>query len=187
MNHWSRGDYNHPLIEKAELMATALHFGQVRKGTKIPYVEHPKAVARMVMALGGGTDEYIAALLHDTIEDCGVNREFIARHFNDNIAYLVMCCTTYGNSFISWKKKKTAWLKTIARATDSAKLVAYADKLHNAMCILSDLQEFGEKTWEKFSQPKSEVIWYYGQLAKLFDRPELNGIFNEIMKVSGEK
>ena len=34
-----------------------------------------------------------AALLHDTIEDCGITSDVIAKHFNEDIAQLVIGVT----------------------------------------------------------------------------------------------
>ena len=59
------------LIEKAISTATKLHAGQKRKGSgDIPYIAHPIEVA-LITSHYSSTPEYIvAALLHDTVEDC---------------------------------------------------------------------------------------------------------------------
>ena len=75
--------------------ATKLHDGQVRKGTSIPYISHPIAVASLVMEHGGTEDEAIAALLHDVVEDCGgqpVLNE-VRKLFGNNVATIVDGCT----------------------------------------------------------------------------------------------
>ncbi len=56
-------------------LAKKLHLGQKRKGKdEIPYIYHPLMVACQALALGLDEDDIIAtALLHDTIEDCGVD------------------------------------------------------------------------------------------------------------------
>ena len=48
-----------------------LHSKQFRKGTKIPYFFHLSAVSNHVIENGGDTDEAIAGLLHDAVEDQG--------------------------------------------------------------------------------------------------------------------
>jgi hypothetical protein len=55
----------------AFVYAASLHEGQRRKGTCIPYIAHPLAVASLVPEAGGTESEAIAALLHDCPEDCG--------------------------------------------------------------------------------------------------------------------
>ena len=49
--------------------AFKLHSKQFRKGTKIPYFFHLSAVSNHVIENGGDTDEAIAGLLHDAVED----------------------------------------------------------------------------------------------------------------------
>ena len=51
--------------------AYKLHFKQIRKGTEIPYFSHLISVSNNVIENGGNTDEAIAGLLHDAVEDQG--------------------------------------------------------------------------------------------------------------------
>lgn len=55
-------------------MAKKLHKGQIRKGKDaVPYIYHPLMLACHALALGLDEDDIIAtSLLHDTVEDCGV-------------------------------------------------------------------------------------------------------------------
>lgn len=54
---------------KALVLASRVHKGQVRAGTSEPYIVHPMAVAQILMHYGCDHSEVIAGLLHDTIED----------------------------------------------------------------------------------------------------------------------
>lgn len=56
---------------EAIMLAFDLHQGQVRKsrGGQIPYFSHLSTVAGMVLELGADEDIYIAAILHDSVED----------------------------------------------------------------------------------------------------------------------
>ncbi len=58
-----------PRLERALEIANIVHAGAVRKGTEIPYIKHPIAVARILESHGYGEDLVIAGLLHDTVED----------------------------------------------------------------------------------------------------------------------
>ena len=51
--------------------ARIAHTAQVRKGSQMPYLYHPIAVASLVIEFGGSEDQAIAGLLHDVVEDCG--------------------------------------------------------------------------------------------------------------------
>ena len=52
-------------------LAWLLHNGQLRKGTKIPYISHLIAVSSISLEHGANEDEAVAALLHDAVEDAG--------------------------------------------------------------------------------------------------------------------
>lgn len=58
-------------FDEALLYTSHIHGGQIRKGTKIPYISHLLSVAALTMEHGGNEDQAIAALLHDAVEDCG--------------------------------------------------------------------------------------------------------------------
>ena len=82
--------YNIDKIKKAYLFADELHEGQFRvSGEK--YIYHPIAVAEIVVSLGLDTDSICAALLHDTVEDCGtrVNLDQIRADFGEEVSMLV--------------------------------------------------------------------------------------------------
>lgn len=76
--------------------AIQVHAGQLRKGTRIPYIQHPLAVAAIVLEHGASEDEAIAALLHDTIEDSRqplLTKAEIRRRFGAVVAEIVEGCT----------------------------------------------------------------------------------------------
>lgn len=60
------------MFQKALDLATKLHKGQVDKGGN-PYIQHPIAVANLVKT----EEEKCVAILHDTIEDCGIDAAFL--------------------------------------------------------------------------------------------------------------
>ena len=63
-----------PLSAKFALalqFANEIHSTQVRKGQGVPYVSHLMAVSALVLEYGGDETQAIAALLHDSAEDCG--------------------------------------------------------------------------------------------------------------------
>ena len=82
--------YNLEKIKRAFLYANSLHEGQMRVSGD-PYISHPIAVAEIVAGLGLDTDSICAALLHDTVEDCGTKTdiEIIRKRFGDEVAMLV--------------------------------------------------------------------------------------------------
>ena len=74
--------YDMEKIQRAYLYAKQLHEGQFRASGE-PYIMHPVSVAEIAASLGLDTDSICAALLHDTVEDCGtlVSLEDISEKF----------------------------------------------------------------------------------------------------------
>ena len=62
------------------------HAGQIDKGGR-PYFGHVLRVALAVLCLG--EKYFITAILHDTMEDCGVTFQYIAEHWGLEIAQAV--------------------------------------------------------------------------------------------------
>ena len=82
--------YDIEKIKKAYLHAAEFHEGQFRQSGE-PFVYHPIAVAEIVATLELDTDSICAALLHDTVEDCGdkVDVGAIRREYGEDVAMLV--------------------------------------------------------------------------------------------------
>src|SRR3990172_12004411 len=72
------------LVRHALDFAVEKHEGQFRRSGD-PYVTHPIAVARLVAELHMDSPTIQAALLHDTIEDCGVTPEQIRSRFGQGV------------------------------------------------------------------------------------------------------
>ena len=82
--------YDLEKISAAYEYAAALHEGQFRVSGEA-YISHPIAVAEIVAMLELDTDSICAALLHDTVEDCGeqTNMKEIEKRFGKDVALLV--------------------------------------------------------------------------------------------------
>ena len=82
--------YDIEKIQSAYEYAAKLHDGQFRVSGEA-YITHPIAVAEIVAGLELDTDSICAALLHDTVEDCGeqTNMREIEKRFGADVALLV--------------------------------------------------------------------------------------------------
>src|SRR3954452_14415180 len=56
-------------FDEALAYASRHHRGQLRKGSRVPYMTHLMRVRALVMEHGGTEDQAIAALLRDAVED----------------------------------------------------------------------------------------------------------------------
>jgi len=151
-------------VAEAIAWAEELHAGQTRKGSRVPYLFHPLAVAAIVAEHGGGETEVIAALLHDAIEDGGGApvRAHIASRFGAAVAAVVERCTdTDTTPKPPWRARKEAFVAGLADADPATRLVVAADKLHNARCTVRDLRREGEPVWGRFRGGRDGTLWYY--------------------------
>ena len=64
------------------------HEGQTRKSGE-PYIVHPISVSLRLAQLRLPADLIAAGLLHDTVEDCGIEVEDIRNEFGNSVAVLV--------------------------------------------------------------------------------------------------
>ena len=155
-------------------LAIQAHQGQVRKSTTIPYISHPMAVASIALEFGATEDQAIAALLHDAIEDGGIQyANIIKAQFGDHVHNLVKGCTDgtpdASGKKAPWLERKTAYLHHLEAASDEVLLVSCSDKLHNARAIVSDLINEGPSVFNRFSSTTEQTLWYYRQLAMIFN------------------
>ena len=156
-------------------LAVRAHDGQLRKGTAIPYIAHPMAVASIALEYGADEDQAIAALLHDAVEDGGAEYEQeIRERFGARVADLVMGCTDgipdATGQKPPWKQRKEKYLTHLEMATRDVLLVSGSDKLHNARAILADLHTVGVSVFDRFIASKEETLWYYATLSEIFSR-----------------
>ena len=160
-----------PRFDQALQYASELHRRQVRKGTAIPYISHLLSVAALVLEDGGSEDDAIAALLHDAVEDQGGQATLaeIRRRFGEQVAAWVMALSdTDALPKPPWQERKEDYLEHLASASMEVLRISLADKLHNAQSLLKDLRREGGATWRRFNGGKTGTLWYYRQLADLF-------------------
>ena len=154
-------------LEHALRWAAARHQGQVRRGTGVPYVQHLSAVALILDRLGFDEDVVVAGLLHDVVEDTDTTLEAVADRFGARVADLVAHCSERKNDEQGrkrpWLDRKRDHIDAMAGAPVEARAVLLADKLHNLLSILVDLEE-GRPVWSLFHAERSLVLWYYAEI-----------------------
>jgi GTP pyrophosphokinase len=77
---------------------------------------------------------------------------------------LAGCSDTYETPKPAWRTRKETYLRHLREASGSVRLVAAADKLHNARSILSDLLVEGDKVFARFTATKQDTLWYYREV-----------------------
>lgn len=163
--HWDR-------LAEATAYACRIHADQVRKGTSVPYISHLMSVCALVLEHGGDEDMAIAGLLHDAIEDVGVEQEaVILERFGPRVAHIVRACTDADTlPKPPWQVRKEAYIAHLEQADPDVLLVSCADKLHNARAICTDLRTVGPAVFDRFKGGRDGTLWYYAALSDAFSR-----------------
>jgi myo-inositol-1(or 4)-monophosphatase len=150
------------MIDKAIAFAMMAHEGQLRKGTRLPYILHPMEVGMIVSRMTNDIEIIAAAILHDTVEDCdGVTPDRIREEFGERVASMV--CYESEDKTLSWKERKAHTLEHLKNETkEGVKLIALGDKLSNIRSLHHDYEWVGEELWERFNMKDKKMQgWYY--------------------------
>lgn len=121
-------------IREGYKYAEIKHSGQYRKSGD-PYIIHPLNTAIILTTVYADTDTIIAGLLHDTIEDCGVEKEEIEEKFGKVVANLVYGVSKLGRINFSTENEYLIeyYKKIIVGMSEDVRviIVKLADRLHN--------------------------------------------------------
>jgi len=148
-------------IQKAYTLAFYAHEGQLRRdGSK--YITHPVAVSSILLDLKMDPDSICAALMHDVLEDCDVNKNNLKKLFGESVAEIVDGVSKLGKLDISSKSDRDAnnlQKMMLAMSKDvRVVLVKICDRLHN-MRTIEHLPR------SKQIKKSKETIELYGPLA----------------------
>ncbi|MHC1787749.1 MAG: HD domain-containing protein [Christensenellales bacterium] len=155
------------ILKRAIAFAAEKHQGQVRKGTKIPYIVHPMEAAAIVATMTDDREIISAAVLHDTLEDCqGVTPAVLEVLFGARIAGLVLeeSEKKQADAAGSWTERKQATIDHLNddECSQAHRMLTLADKLSNLRAIHRDQRHHGEQVWQRFNQKdKAKQAWYY--------------------------
>lgn len=138
--------------------------GIARKGSDVPYVTHLFAVTGLVGEHGGDEDQLCAAILHDYVEDVDPDAlPMLAERFGPRVAQLVEALT---DAFVwpkpPWQERKDAYLAHLREADPEVRLIAAADKLHNARSLREDLATHGLAVFDRFNGGRDGTLWFQG-------------------------
>ena len=143
------------LLRLAYRFADQVHDGQFRSSGE-PYITHPIAVASVCAEWKMDVQTLMAALLHDSIEDCGISKEEIAERFGQQTAELVDGVTKLDKVQSNTREENQAesfrkMLLAMARDVRVI-LIKLADRTHNmrTLCVLRPEKQrrIGRETME---------------------------------------
>lgn len=156
-----KSEEDYTKIRSAFEFAREAHKG-VRRKSGEPYITHPLAVARIVVAeIGLGVKSIMAALLHDVVEDTDYTVEDIRYRFGDKVAQLVDGLTKLSGVFDKESSEQAENFKRmILTLSDDVRviIVKLADRLHN-------MRTLGSMLPHKQMKIASETIYLFAPLA----------------------
>lgn len=149
------------LVQDAYDYAAIAHSGQTRRSGE-PYVTHPLAVADILADMHMDHQSLAAAMLHDVIEDTGVEKLALADKFGDTVAELVdgvSKLTQFEFDTHAEKQAENFQKMALAMARDlRVILVKLADRLHN-------MRTLGVLSPEKRRRIAKETLEIYAPIA----------------------
>lgn len=164
-------------IRLAYRFADEAHLGQIRNNGE-PYITHPIAVAAQCAEWKLDAQSLMAALLHDSIEDCGITKAELIERFGAPVAELVDGLTKLEKVQFTTREENQAesfrkMLLAMARDVRVI-LIKLADRSHN-MRTLADVPR------EKWPRIASETLEIYVPIAH---RLGLNQTYRELQDLS---
>ena len=164
-------------IRLAYRFADEAHLGQLRNNGE-PYITHPIAVAAQCAEWKLDAQSLMAALLHDSIEDCGITKAELIERFGAPVAELVDGLTKLEKVQFTTREENQAesfrkMLLAMARDVRVI-LIKLADRTHN-MRTLADVPR------EKWLRIASETLEIYVPIAH---RLGLNQTYRELQDLS---
>ncbi|MFL5605237.1 MAG: HD domain-containing protein [Gemmatimonadaceae bacterium] len=187
-------------INHAFAFAAKHHDRQVRKGTRLPYLTHPANVAVILTRYGQDEQTIVSGILHDVIEDCvrdGYTRDMLEQRIGDkfgpDVLDTVLAVTQRQvdeeGIELSSEERKDDYLARLAAASESARWVCAADKIHNGSTILADLNRTidPDTVWSRFHVGRIGTVRWYRRVYDRLRELEFDGaIMEELKEVADE-
>ncbi|MEP6607849.1 MAG: bifunctional (p)ppGpp synthetase/guanosine-3',5'-bis(diphosphate) 3'-pyrophosphohydrolase [Burkholderiaceae bacterium] len=164
-------------IKEAFRFSDEAHLGQFRR-SGAPYITHPLAVAEILTEwrLDGAAIQ--AALLHDVIEDCGIEQSQLIERFGSTVAELVDGVSKLDRlQFSSTEQAQAENFRKmlLAMARDvRVMLIKLADRLHN----MRTLEAVDAERRRRIARETLEIY------APIAHRLGLNTLFHELEELS---
>src|SRR6478609_2365923 len=149
-------EFDRNLIMRAFEFAAQAHDGQLRRSGQ-EFIHHPWGAAKILAGLQMDEPTIAAALLHDTVEDTGIEIEDIRAEFGNEIAELVEGVTKLTR--VQFQSREQAEAENyrklvVAMAGDfRVILIKLADRLHNMRTI----EYMGKQTQVRKARETLEV------------------------------
>lgn len=180
------------LVREALATAQRAHAGQLRRGSDgRPFIEHPVAVAELLVEERQGDEVLAAALLHDVVEKSDTDLTSVRERFGDVVATLVEAMTE-DESIDAYEDRKEEHRRRIADSEPAALAIFAADKLTNVAMLREAYALIGESVSDELAVPLDLKMYIWeGDLEMLFEEaPQLrltDGLADQLVALWGDR
>jgi (p)ppGpp synthase/HD superfamily hydrolase len=158
------------LLKDALEMARRAHAGQLRRGSDgRPFIDHPLAVAELLVKHGYGDEVLAAGLLHDVVEKSDIEVADVRRDFGDVVGDLVEAMTE-DETIDSYEERKAEHRQRVA-ADQAAMAIFAADKRTNVAMLREAYALIGERVSEELAVALDLKVYVWEE--------DLEMLFNE--------
>jgi hypothetical protein len=174
-------------IERSDLVKDALetarqaHAGQLRRGSDgLPYIDHPMAVAEILVKHRFGDEVLAAALLHDVVEKSKIEIADVRERFGEVVADLVEAMTE-DETIPDYEERKDEHRRRVAAADPATLAIFAADKLTNVAMLREAYALIGEGVSDELAVSLDLKIYIWeGDLEMLFDEAPKLALTDEL-------
>jgi (p)ppGpp synthase/HD superfamily hydrolase len=180
------------LVKEALAMAQRAHAGQLRRGSDgRPFIDHPVAVAELLVDEHQSEEVIAAALLHDVVEKSDTDLDTVRERFGDVVATLVEAMTE-DESIPAYEDRKEEHRRRIADSEPAALAIFAADKLTNVRMLREAYALIGEGVSDELAVPLDLKMYIWeADLEMLFEEaPQLrltDQLANELVSLWGDR
>jgi 5'-deoxynucleotidase YfbR-like HD superfamily hydrolase len=180
------------LVKGALAMAQRAHAGQLRRGSDgRPFIDHPVAVAELLVDEHQGEEVIAAALLHDVVEKSDTDLATVRERFGEVVATLVGAMTE-DESIPAYEDRKEEHRQRVADSERAALAIFAADKLTNVAMLREAYALIGEGVSDELAVPLDLKMYIWeGDLEMLFEEaPSLrltDNLANQLVALWGDR
>lgn len=173
-------------------MAQRAHAGQLRRGSDgRPFIDHPIAVAELLVNEHQSEEVIAAALLHDVVEKSETDLDTVRERFGDMVASLVGAMTE-DESIPAYEDRKEEHRQRVADSEPAALAIFAADKLTNVTMLREAYALIGERVSDELAVPLDLKMYIWeADLEMLFEEaPQLrltDQLANELVALWGDR
>jgi hypothetical protein len=169
------------LVRDALETARRAHAGQLRRGSDgHPYIDHPVAVAEILIRYRQRDEVLAAGLLHDVIEKSDVGIDEVRERFGYVVADLVEALTE-DETIDSYEERKEEHRQRVAAANPAALTIFAADKLTNVAMLREAYALIGEGVSDELAVSLDLKIYIWeADLEMLFQQAAGMALIDEL-------